>query len=407
MVPKPSLPVIVVGAGAAGLIAAIFAARSGVPIVVVETRSKPGAKIRVSGGGRCNILPSQVALDDFHTSGSIHTMRNILFSWPLENIREFFKKDLGIPLKVEPSGKIFPRSESSGEVVAALLRALRQSGAVLRTSCRIMSITRCDDGTFVLTSADGKRLECRRLVLATGGLSLPKSGSDGAGLEMAIGLGHRRVPTYPALVPLLSSDAKWRALSGISVRVRISVESEGKCLEEREGDFLFTHRGFSGPIVLDLSRYVTRREGGVALRVHWSGQLVGDWNDVLLVRGQGTVGSALRRHLPDRLVTMLVDHAASDSSRRLSELKREERKRLVDALSRFELPVAGSEGYTTAEVTGGGVPLAEVTPATLESRIVPGLYFCGEILDVTGRLGGYNFLWAWVTGRKVGRALAS
>jgi len=398
--------VVVLGAGAAGLTAAIFAARGGASVTVVETRPRPGAKIRVSGGGRCNVLPTRVSENDFHTQGSRHAMRNVLFSWPLEDVRAFFERDLGIPLKDEPTGKVFPRSDRSRDVVDALLEALRRSGARLRAPCRVVRLDRREVGGFCLTTADGERLDCARVVLATGGLSLPKSGSDGAGLEMAVGLGHNRVPTYPALVPLLSPDASLRALSGLSVRARVSVERRGKRIDEAEGSLLFTHRGFSGPVILDLSHYVTR-DGDVDLRVRWGGDDAGDWDAILRQGGRGTVSSVVRRHLPARLAALLVERAGVAPSKKTSELTRPARRSLVETLERFRLPVAGSEGYATAEVTGGGVPLRELSTATLESRVVPGLYLCGEIVDVTGRLGGYNFLWAWVTGHKVGRALAA
>jgi predicted Rossmann fold flavoprotein len=223
---------------------------------------------------------------------------------------------------------------------------------------------------------------------------------------MAVALGHGMVPTYPALVPLLSNDSKWHTLSGVSLRVRVKVECDRQTIEEAEGGMLVTHRGFSGPVILDTSHYMTR-DRGVALRVHWGGREVDDWSDVLRQGGRATVASAVQRYLPNRLAALLIDHAAVEPTVRLSELRRTDRDRLADVLSRFVLPVNGSEGYATAEVTGGGVPLGEISPRTLESRVVPGLHLCGEIIDVTGRLGGYNFLWAWVTGRKVGRALAT
>jgi predicted Rossmann fold flavoprotein len=385
--------------------AAIFAARAGQSVVVVDTRPKPGAKIRVSGGGRCNVLPSEVTPGDFHTQGSRNTLRNILLSWPLEAVRAFFEDDLGIPLKIEPSGKLFPRSDQSRDVIDAMLEALRLSGAVLRAPFRVEQIERDISGGFRLISADGESLDCRRLVLATGGLSLPKSGSDGTGLALARVLGHGLVPTYPALVPLLSGDTACSSLAGVSVRVRVTVERGARKIDEAEGDFLFTHRGFSGPVILDTSHHVTR-DGDIRLRVHWGGAGVDDWDAVLREGGSATVTSTISRHLPKRLAAVLIERSAVDPSVRISELRRSSRKRLVDVLSRFDLPVTGNEGYATAEVTGGGIPLSEVTPGTLESRIVPGLYLCGEILDATGRLGGYNFLWAWVTGRKAGLAAA-
>ena len=401
------MPVVIVGAGAAGMIAAIFAARAGVSVVIAETRPTPGAKIRVSGGGRCNILPSVATLEDFHTDGSSRAMRNILFSWPLDRVHAFFEEDLGIPLKVEPTGKVFPRSDQSRDVVSALLRELRASGATLAAPCRVVEARCLEDGGFELISSNGDRMRARRLVLATGGLSLPKSGSDGGGLTLAAALGHGRTPTYPALVSLRSSCSRWKELSGVSVPARITVERAGRVHDELEGDFLFTHRGFSGPVVLDASRHVTRGDEDVTLRVRWGGRGVEDWDTILRKGGSATVGSALRKHLPNRLAAMLVSLAEVDDVWRLSELKRVARLRLTRVLDRFELPVSGSEGYAVAEVTGGGIPLEEVRVSTLESRVVPGLYFCGEMLDVTGRLGGYNFLWAWVTGRKVGMALAA
>jgi len=345
-----------------------------------------------------------VSLDDFHGSGSRNTLRNVLFSWPLAEVRAFFEDDLRIPLKVEATGKVFPRSDRSKDVVDALLRALRESGAVLRAPFRVAAVEHRADGGFSVRSSDGKTLGADRLVLATGGLSLPKTGSDGAGLALAAKLGHARVPAYPALVPLLAADAGWSALSGVSVRARVRVEREGRLAEEREGDLLFTHRGFSGPVVLDASHHVTRPPGDAVLRVNWGA--VDDWDAVLRAPGRATVGSALRRRLPERLAARLAELAGSAPAQPLAGLRREERARLVDVLARYPLPVRGDEGWATAEVTGGGIPLAEIVPATLESRIVPGLHLAGEMLDATGRLGGYNFLWAWVTGRVVGRALA-
>ena len=214
------------------------------------------------------------------------------------------------------------------------------------------------------------------------------------------------MPTHPALVPLLATDARWTALSGISLPVRLRVEAEGRVLEQRQGDFLFTHRGFSGPVVLDVSRHFTRPGSTARLLVQWGSGEAGEWDKVLQSGGKASLRSALRRNLPDRLGMHLLALAELDPSMRLGDLDRSRRLRLVEKLENCELTLCGDEGYATAEVTAGGLPLAEIAPRTLESRIVPGLFFCGEILDVVGRLGGYNFLWAWVTGRRVGQASA-
>jgi predicted Rossmann fold flavoprotein len=407
-------PLVVVGAGAAGLTAAIFAGRHGVPALVLETRARPGAKIRVSGGGRCNVLPSVAGPEDFHTEGSRNALRNLLASWPLAQVRAFFEDDLGVALKVEETGKVFPVGDDAREVVSALLAEAARQGARLAAGHRLEALRPLDaapsaDGArFELRTAAGDTLRAARVVLATGGLSLPKTGSDGWGLSLAASLGHRLRPDYAALVPLLAADEAWGELAGLSLPVALRVERDGKLLEERTGDLLFTHRGFSGPVVLDLSRWLTAPYAGpVRLRARWIGRSRPDWESWLRQGGKRSLASALREELPRRLAARLLRLARVDGERQLAQLPRPERARLVEALTACPLEVTGSEGYRTAEVTGGGVPLDEVVTRTLESRLVPGLHLAGEVLDVTGRLGGFNFLWAWVSGRKAGEAAAS
>src|SRR5262249_3948877 len=231
----------------------------------------------------------------------------------------------------------------------------------------------------------------------------PKSGSDGGGLEIARALGVATVPTYPALVPLTTADARWTALAGVAARARLRACRGDRVLEERERELLFTHRGFSGPVVLDMSRHVTALDAeDIRLRVRWGGGEMGVWEGRLRSTGKRRMTTALAAHLPARLADELVGVAAVPPDRREHELTRDERARLLAVLDSFELPVNGNEGYATAEVTAGGVALGSVDPHTLECRTAPGLYVCGEILDTVGRIGGYNFLWAWVSGRKGG-----
>ncbi|HTF89771.1 MAG TPA: aminoacetone oxidase family FAD-binding enzyme [Planctomycetota bacterium] len=401
----------VVGAGAAGLLAGIFAARAGVRTLVVETRKEPGAKIRVSGGARCNVLPSKMQWDDFHTHGSMNSVRNLLQSWPLEAVREFFEIELGIPLKVEATGKVFPVSDDPREVVVKLLDALGRSGASLVGGLRIDAIQRGlegERGAFQLAAEDGRSVLAERLCLATGGLSLPKTGSDGRGFEFARALGHGLSPLYPALVPLLAGEACWAELAGISLPVRLSVVREGKIAHARTGDFLFTHKGFSGPVALDVSWQFAAPDGaGATLEAAWLGESAPAWETLLTSGGRHTLSSVLREHLPRRLSDTLLARSGLAPESTLGALSREGRKALLRELNRCELAVSGNEGYRTAEVTDGGVQLSELRTATLESRQVGGLYFAGEIVDVCGRIGGFNFLWAWISGRKVGLAVAS
>jgi predicted Rossmann fold flavoprotein len=294
--------VIVVGAGAAGILAAVFAARRGARVLLLETRPVPGAKIRVSGGGRSNVLPSRVTLDDFHTAGSRAALRNILFSWPLEEVRAFFEADLDIRLKTEPTGKVFPVSDDAREVVRALLSASDRAGVTLSGGHRVASMDAEDDGgsrLFRVATDAGTVFRARRVVLATGGLSLPKTGSDGGGLAIARSLGHSVAPTYPALVPLIAGDPAWGGLAGISLPVRLRVLEGGKVVEEREGDFLFTHRGFSGPVALDVS-WRFARAGGEAARLEAAllGAAAPAWDATLRDAGKRGVARAGGRPTP-------------------------------------------------------------------------------------------------------------
>lgn len=398
-------PLVVIGASAAGLLAGIFAGRSGTPALVLETRPKPGAKIRVSGGGRCNLLPSQADLSDFHTSGSSRSLRNILFSWPLPRVRSFFEEELQIPLKREATGKLFPVSERPLDVVNALLREVERTGGTVRTNARVAAIERDGDG-FLLQLSGGHTIRAERVVLATGGLSLPKTGSDGSGYAFARAFGHELTATFPVLVPLTTADPRWLDLPGVTLPASLRVRSGDRVLAERHGSFLFTHRGFSGPVVLDVSRALTGpADGAISLEAGW-GEAPLDWPSRLRTPGPGSVGSITRDALPRRLANLLLDLAGVQPGARLAEISRTDRQALERVLTACRLPVQGNEGYRIAEATGGGVSLDELHTKTLESRKTPGLHFAGEVLDVDGRIGGFNFLWAFVSGRRAGEAAA-
>ena len=247
------------------------------------------------------------------------------------------------------------------------------------------------------------------MILATGGRSIPATGSDGAGLDVAARLGHTVHPTYPALTPLICTPTPHAALSGISLNVRLRARWRNRT-RETQGGFLFTHHGYSGPSVLDISDMAVRsRMDGterVVIRVRWSELDATAWAREFR-DAAGLVLTAVSRHLPSRLAEQLMRESGIPASRRAAELTRTERLALIERLTAYELPWTGDEGYKKAEVTGGGVALDEVDHRTLESRLAPGLFFCGEILDAFGPIGGHNFAWAWATGRTAGRAQAS
>ena len=389
--------VAVVGAGAAGLVAAGFAAAAGARVTLIERTKDGGRKILISGGGRCNVLPSVAAPDRFVTDSPAHLLRGMLRAWPLHEQRAFFEDDLAIPLKLEEdSGKLFPKSDRARDVRDALVSYVREKGVDIQFGVTVSGVAPAAGGFAVATSNGA--VEAGRVILATGGLSVPATGSDGIGLRIAETFGHQLVDPYPALTPLLADRHGHASLSGISLDVRLRSKDRAQDIETR-GGFLFTHRGYSGPSVLDIS-HVTARGTTPAIRVQWAAIADGD-----LMSGAGdSVAAILSRHVPGRLAEQLMHECGVPLDRRTSSLKRTERASLIEALNSYLLPWTGNEGYKKAEVTGGGVALTAVDPKTLESRKVKGLYLCGEMLDAFGPIGGHNFSWAWATGRAAGLA---
>jgi predicted Rossmann fold flavoprotein len=394
--------VVVVGAGAAGLVAAAFAAASGASVTLLERTKDGGRKILISGGGRCNVLPSVLAPERFVTDSPPHLLRSMLRAWPLHEQREFFERDLDIPLALEEeSGKLFPRSNRARDVRDGLVAHARAQGSEIRFETTVNDLS-SSAAAFSISTSNGD-LQCDRVVLATGGLSVPATGSDGTGLRIAQRLGHSMVNTYPALAPLLAKNEVHASLAGVSLEVRLRARTGNK-LVESFGGFLFTHRGYSGPSVLDLS-HTTERGEHPTIRAQWSALTAADWETEFDARSV-SVATILARHIPARLAEQLMIDAGVLLDRRTSSFTRAERIRLIEMLTSYPLPWSGNEGYKKAEVTGGGVPLSEVDAKTLESKRVPGLYLCGEMLDAFGPIGGHNFSWAWATGRAAGLAAA-
>jgi predicted Rossmann fold flavoprotein len=395
--------VAVLGAGAAGLAAAIAARDAGAHVTLIERTADGGRKILISGGGRCNVLPAQASPERFVSDSPRGLVRALLGAWPLRDQRRFFEEDLGVPLALErESGKLFPVSNRARDVRDALVARCRAAGVVLRFSELVTDVA-ADTEAWVVRTASGA-LRCDRVVVATGGLSVPATGSQGFGLDLAARLGHTVHPTYAALTPLTATPSVHAALAGVSLPVRLSAASN-RDRARAAGGFLFTHRGYSGPVVLDVSHVAVRsRWPGMAkasVRVTWTALDAAAWTDAL-AEGRGLVVSALGQHLPQRLAATLVAEAGIPEDRPCTQLRRDERATLLRLLTDYPLPWTGDEGYRTAEVTGGGVALDDVHRATLESRRVPGLYFCGEVLDAFGPIGGHNFCWAWSTGRTAG-----
>lgn len=399
---------IVIGAGAAGLTAAIFAAGRGARVTLLERTPQAGRKILMSGGTRCNVLPVTMSDRDFVTGSSRNRMRNIFKSWSLDRCREWMQLDLGLQLSCEEeTNKWFPRSNSAREVHDRLVARAVALGADIRLNAPVGAIQSRERHWQVQTD-DGDTLEAPAVIIATGGMSIPKTGTDGTGHAIVQRLGHRLHTPFPALTPLKGPHPGSEPLPGVSLDVLLRTEPEHmQPFRTRRTGFLFTHQGYSGPSILDVSHLFVQPEDSTAeqveLRVNWTGRPAEWWQKQLAGKYDAT--TLLRRHLPRRLADNLLEDSQL-AGKKTAQLNRQERRRLIADLTNYRLPVTGHHGFRKAEVTGGGVPLDEVNPADMASRIAPGLFLCGEIMDVFGRIGGFNFYWAWVTGRLSGCAAA-
>ncbi len=402
--------IVIVGAGAAGLMAAISAARAApraLRILLLDGRAQIGAKILMSGGTRCNVTNQHVRPQDFQ-GGSRHVIQHVLEAFTGEQAADFFR-GLGVELVLEAGGKYFPSTHSGRTILDVLVNEVARLGVTLHAGARVTGLVRRDDGFHVRTS-DG---DCRAaaVILATGGLSYPTTGSDGTGHRLAQALGHTLVPTSPALTPLTTDDPLWPTLSGVSLPVRVTLLARGKTVASYTDAFLFTHRGFSGPAALNISRHWVREgwQGSVTCLTSFLPEEDEERFRAAWPPGEHPTQSIKRwlaARLPERLTEALLQKLRIPPAKIVNQLTREERRRLIDGLFRYPLEISGVIGYQKAEVTAGGVDLREIQPATMASRLVPGLYVVGEMLDVDGRIGGFNFQWAWSTGLLAGRAAA-
>lgn len=402
--------ILVVGAGAAGLTAAIFAAGAGARVLILERTNKAGKKILMSGGTRCNVLPVIMSLSDYHTDSSPNLLRRIFKSWTIEACKDWFQNDLGLPLACETeTNKWFPVSNDARDVRDVLLNKLLSLGAQILYNKHVTALHK-DEQTqrWSIQTEDDSAYQARAVIWASGGLSVPTIGTDGSGHKVLKSIGVPFTSPYPALTPLTGMHPGPENLAGISMNVQLRADANPS---NREG-FLFTHKGFSGPAVLDASHHVTRylqpesnaETSRPTISVNWSGEDEHVWIS-RFSNGKGTVRNLFRDNLPNRLAdALLSDEPLAD--KRVAECSKKDRSRLIDKLTRFNLPWTGHEGYRKAEVTGGGVPLEFIDTATMAYKPSPTLYLCGEIVDVFGRIGGFNFYWAWVSGRLAGLSAA-
>lgn len=382
--------VIVIGAGAAGLMCAAESAKRHPSVLVIEHTPNIGEKIRISGGGRCNFT-------NIHTSPRQYISKNPYFAtsalsrYTPQHFLQLIEKH-GISYHEKTLGQLFCDG-SSKQIITMLLAECEAHNVAIKTNCSITSISK--ESVFTLHTGMGI-LTCDSLVVATGGLSIPKLGASGFGYTIATQFGVRIIPTKPALVPLRMDDTFFTDLSGISVDTIISTND----ISFRENS-LFTHRGLSGPAVLQISSYLQPKQ-------HMTINLLPDIAllDILKAAQQGKtmLQTVLNRYFSKRLAALWCETMCKDFLHKpLAEIKAKELEHIANLLQHWDITPSGTEGYTKAEVTAGGVDTAELSSKTMEARNVPGLFFIGEVVDVTGWLGGYNFQWAWSSAVAAGK----
>jgi predicted Rossmann fold flavoprotein len=396
--------VVVIGAGAAGLVAAFRAAELGRRVLLLEKNRKPGVKILMSGGTRCNVTQAtdnHGIVEAYGPPGRF--LHSALAALSVEETIALFEAE-GVATKVESTGKVFPVSDRALDVLDALLLRLRRSRATL-TIGEPATDLRATDGGFMLATPQ-RSLSASKIILTTGGRSYPGSGTTGDGYRFAAVFGHTIIPPRPALVPI-TTDAAWvKELRGLTLPdVALYVREGEKRLAARRGSLLFAHFGLTGPVALDVSRVVSGHPEPKSLALDID--LLPDQTESSvaqflqtesLASGKKQLATVLAVHLPHRIAETLLALTGQPIDRKASGLNREDRAKLVQAIKRLRVSVTGTLGFEKAEVTAGGVALDEVDSRTMESKRMPGLYLAGEVLDLDGPIGGYNFQAAWSTG---------
>jgi len=401
---------IVVGAGAAGLAAAITAARRGEEVALLESNDKPGKKILVSGNGRCNIGNRSLNPSRYHSSDPDFVSR-VLRGYDAAKIIDFLGR-IGIEIEEEDKGKLYPMGRQAASVVTLLTRECQRLGVEIVTGCQVTEIRR-EESEFALETRRGT-YRTKQLLLAAGSPAAPQLGGSNSGMLFAQSLGHRLIPPRPALVALESEECWPRRAAGVKLPARIRLIASGTPVTEREGDLLFTDYGVSGLAVLDISREASLRladwepcELNIDLIPYWSKERL---NRLLTERIDPERDLPLDLWMEGVLHRKLVPVVLEKSGVKITgegELNRKSIGRIVYTLKNLRLSISQTRDFRYAEVATGGIDVRDVDPLTMESKLIPGLYFAGEILDVDGDRGGFNFHWAWTTGIRAGLGVRS
>lgn len=401
--------VIVVGGGAAGMMAAIAAADRGDSVCLIEKNEKLGKKLFITGKGRCNVTN---AAETETLLANVCTNPKFLYSafYDFDNraVMEFLEQ-AGCPLKIERGERVFPVSDHSSDVIAAFQRELKKRGVRILLGTEVKGLLGTEKAEGVLLS-DGKRMEAEKVVVCTGGVSYPSTGSTGDGYRFAAETGHKVIEPQPALVPFNIREKWCGELMGLALKnVRLSLECGGRRVYDGFGEMLFTHFGISGPLVLSASSYYRPgKEASVHLDLKPAMDL--EQLDRRLIRDfeenhNRQFKNALGGLFPVRLIPVMVGNSGISAEKKVSEISREERRRFVGLIKDLPLTVSGTRGFAEAIITRGGVSVRDINPSTMESKKLKGLYFAGEVLDLDALTGGFNLQIAWSTGHLAGGSI--
>jgi len=402
--------VIVIGGGPAGMFAAYFAAKNGHQVTLLEQNEKLGKKLYITGKGRCNITNASDMEELFqNVCSNPKFLYSAFYSFTNDQVIDFFE-NYGLQTKVERGNRVFPVSDHSSDVIATLSKALKEVQVEVKLHTKVAKLLKEDDRICGVTLENGSILKADAIILATGGISYPSTGATGDGYRFAERLNHTIIEPTPSLVPFDTKEVWVKELQGLSLKnVAIKIMGENKCLYDDFGEMLFTHFGVSGPMILSASAAIKpeKFKQNLKLYIDLKPALDKEQLDKRILKDfeeakNKQYKNSIQKLLPSKLVPIVIQLSEIDPEKKVNEISREERKRLVDVLKAFPLTVIGLRGWNEAIITKGGVSVKNVNPSTMESKLVKGLFFCGELLDLDAMTGGYNLQIAWSTGYLAG-----
>ena len=404
---------IIIGAGAAGMMAAITAARAGRNVAVFEKNDRPGKKLRLTGKGRCNVT-NFCTRDEFMENVPVNNrfMYSSFSAFTPQGVMDFFE-NAGVPLKVERGNRVFPVSDKASDVADTLLRFTHENGCRLISS-EVHSLIIKDNAVCGVKTLSGESIYADKVIIATGGKSYPATGSTGTGYKLAKQAGHTVIPPKPSLVPVVSDDLFCKELQGLSLRnisLKVISKKDGKAIYSDFGEMLFTHFGVSGPVILSASAYLNNKKlSDYCFSIDLKPALSEKQLDLRILRDleafiNKDIKNSLGKLLPSKLIPVVIERAEIPINTKCNSITKEQRHRLLEILKSFTVNISGFRPIEEAIITSGGVSTKEINPKTMESKICRGLYFAGEVIDVDAYTGGFNLQIAFSTGYLAGTAV--